>query len=265
MPDIQPQPDPVLSSPVGSAPVLTPIRRRRWPLIIGGLFALLVLFSGVSFATATVLEDQDTFCISCHTIPETTYYNRAYIALDHPTQVVNDLATAHFHLSQTGTKTPFACIDCHRGDQSLFARVAAIALGAKDTLVYVVGHENTQIETMPSLTETDWLSNSACISCHAATLLDTSNGLNNHFHTKLPQSAALRTSSGTPAASGYNAKWSQPVDNVNLQCTNCHVAHKTVAAGSAKQFIDSQYEANACVSCHKIAHEGPQNVADLRN
>ena len=260
MPDTQSQSNSVPVSPVVPA---SP-RRRRWPVVLGGLFALLIVFSGVSFATATVLEDQDTFCISCHTVPETTYYNRAYISLDHPNQDVTDLATAHYHLSQTGNKTPFSCIDCHRGDQSLLSRVAAIALGAKDTLVYVVGRENTKIETMPSLTETDWLSNSACISCHTAALLDTSNGLGNHFHTKLPQVAALRNTGSSPSTVS-DSKWGQPVDNVNLQCTSCHVAHKTAPAGSAKMFIDSQYEAEACVTCHKVAHEGPQDVANIQN
>ena len=266
MPDTQPPPDSAGITSVASVPAPTGNRRhRRWPLIIGGLFAFLIMFSGAGFATATVLEDQDTFCISCHTVPETTYYNRAYISLDHPLQTVTDLATAHYHLSQTGNKTPFACIDCHRGDQTLPARVAAIAVGAKDTLVYVAGRENTRIETVPSPTETDWLSNSACISCHAATLLDTSYGFTNHFHTKLPQAAALRTSNGAAAPTGRQNQWAQPVNNVNLQCTSCHQAHVTVANGSAQKYIDAQYEADACVSCHVIAHEGPQNVADLRN
>ena len=129
----------------------------------------------------------------------------------------------------------------------------------------MVGRENTTIETIPSPTEIDWLSNSACISCHATTLLDTSSGFTNHFHTKLPQSAAARTSSGAAAPAGNEAQWAQPIDNVNLACTSCHLAHKTVANGSAQKYVDAQYEANACVTCHVIAHQGPQNVADLRN
>src|ERR1041384_6776435 len=103
-------------------------RRRRWPVLLVIGFFVVVILGGVGFVTASALEDHDTFCISCHTVPEITYYNRAYISLDNPTDDAPDLATAHYLLSQLHNKTDFACINCHRGDASLSQRISTIAL-----------------------------------------------------------------------------------------------------------------------------------------
>ena len=246
-------------------------RRRRWLFILGGMFVILLIFSGIGFVTATALEDQDNFCISCHTVPEVTYYNRAYVSLDHPDQTVSDLATAHYHLSQQNGKTPFACIDCHRGDAGLADRVAAITLGARDALIFVTGHEDPTIEK--TQTAEGWLSNNSCIGCHASTLLNVT-GFNNHYHTKLMQAAAL-VASGAKFTIGGNlttlpdvnqavADWTRTI-NVTLDCTACHVAHKTLPNGTATQFIDTRIEAEACVACHVAAHQGPQNASELQN
>ncbi len=254
-------------------PVVSPVtpvmatRRRRWPLIVGGLFALLIVFSGVGFVTASTLEDHDSFCVACHTIPESTYYNRAYIALDHAEVPITDLATAHYHLSQKDKKTAFACIDCHRGSSNLPDRVAAIALGARDSVTFVAGHED------PTLAKTEtregWLSNVACVGCHTDTLLNVK-GLNNHFHTKLPQVVDLLAkgdkitidSSFTGGAEAAK-EWSSPVANAPLVCTSCHLAHTTLPNGMNSFFMDNQLRNAACISCHKVVGKGPQNAADL--
>ncbi len=250
-------------------PTIAPIprRRRRWPLIIGGLFALLIIFSGVGFVTASTLEDHDSFCIACHTIPETTYYNRAYIELDNPDLTITDLATYHYHISPEKRRLPFACIDCHRGDSGLGDRIAAITLGARDSVTFVTGHENSTLEK--TQTNEGWLSNAACVSCHTDTLLDVK-GLPNHFHTKLPQVAALlaagkqSTIDATFTGTADSAKdWITAVTNVPLTCTSCHVAHSTLANGMSSKFVDNARRIEACISCHKVAKQGPQDAADL--
>src|SRR5579859_2629299 len=113
-------------------PQPAPRRRRRWPVIVAVGFFVLLILGSVSFVAASALEDQDSFCISCHTVPETTYYNRAYMALDNPNAALPDLATAHYLLSQEHGKPAFSCIDCHRGDASLGNRISTIALGGRD-------------------------------------------------------------------------------------------------------------------------------------
>jgi len=256
---------------VSQAPSPRLSRRRRWLFILGGLFVLLLVFSGIGFVTATALEDQDNFCISCHTVPEVTYYNRAYISLDHPDQTVVDLATAHYHLSQQNGKTPFTCIDCHRGDAGLVDRVSAITLGARDAFIYVIGHEDPTIEK--TQTAEGWLSNASCIGCHASTLLNVT-GFNNHYHTKLMQAAALVVGGAKFAIGGdltdlpdvnqAVADWTRTV-NVALDCTACHVAHKSLPNGTATQFIDTHIEAEGCVICHVAAKQGPQDASELQN
>lgn len=80
-------------------------RRRRWPVYIAVAFLVLIVLGGVGFVTASALEEHDTFCTFCHTIPETTYFNRAYLALDNPQDAIPDLATAHYHLHMEGKIT----------------------------------------------------------------------------------------------------------------------------------------------------------------
>ncbi len=251
------------------APVTSSVRRRRWPLIVGGLFIVLILFSGVGFVVASTLEDQDTFCISCHTAPEVNYYNRAYMSLDNPTDTVTDLATAHYHLSQKDGKEAFACINCHRGDGSLGQRVAAIILGGRDSLIYLTGGENPQIEKTE--TREGWLSNAACVSCHTDVLLNVK-GLDNHFHTKLPQVAeALAKGGKVTYSDAFKGKedtakeWIQPVTNAPLNCTSCHLAHSTLPNGMTNFFMDNSRRNEACVSCHKVVKKGPQDAAALGN
>jgi predicted CXXCH cytochrome family protein len=246
-----------------------PRRLKRWPIFIGLAFVAMLLFGGVGFVVASTLEEYDTFCISCHTVPETTYFNRAYIALDNPTLAVNDLSSAHYHLAQDGKKEPFGCIDCHRGDGSLPHRVATIALAARDTLTYVTGQEN------PAIGKTDiregWLPNAACVSCHKDLLLNVK-GLENHFHTLLPQAKDARAQ-GAPLTVSDVLKgkdeavktWSTPVENAPLTCTSCHLAHTTIPNGKAVFYMDAQRRNAACVSCHVAVGKGPQDAASLGN
>jgi len=271
MPDSPRDPlfDPKNATDPPPVPAVIPRKRRRWPLILGVLVVLAILFSGVGFVTATALENQDTFCISCHTVPETTYYNRAYISLDNPnnTATVTDLATAHYHLSQANGKTPFACIDCHRGDaSSILDRTAAIALGAKDTGVWVLGRGDPTIEK-PADANGIWLTDAACISCHTTTLLNV-NGFNNHYHTRLPETAQLAATGKQFVVSGDASQlnkdrvlsaWTGGV-NVSLNCSSCHVAHQTMTNGAASQFVNQPMVLKACQACHIAAGQGPQDL-----
>jgi hypothetical protein len=243
-------------------------RRRRWPTFVAAAFVGLIALGGSGFFVASTLEEHDTFCIACHTVPEVTYYNRAYIAIDNPGEQVSDLATAHYQLSQIHNKTPFACIDCHRGDASLGQRLSTLALGGRDAVIYVLGKEDPTIEK--TKTREGWLPNAACTNCHTDTLL-TLKGLDNHFHTHLPQAAAALASGGTlkvadttsPDKRADLLRVGLKTINTTLVCSDCHLAHKTVSAGAAF-FMDNTRRNEACVSCHQTAKEGPQNVNSLQ-
>ena len=244
-------------------------RRRRWPVIVAvGFFVLLILGSG-SFVVASTLEDHDSFCISCHTVPETTYYNRAYVSLDNPSQAVPDLATAHYLLSHEHGKPEFACIDCHHGDGSLGNRVSTIALGGRDAVIYVLGRADPTIEKT-QLAE-GWLPNASCVSCHTDTLLRQQD-LDNHYHNYLPQTGQLVASGATfvvptPSNSGATeSRQNRPIRTVNtsLTCTDCHHAHTSLSNGAASMFVNNTTVADQCVECHKVAGQGPQNANEIQ-
>lgn len=244
-------------------------RRKRWLVYcLAAGFALIALGS-LSFAIATALEEHDPFCISCHTAPEITYYNRAYYALDHPSEPIPDLSTLHYRAAQQA-ETAFKCIDCHRGDGSLPHRGTAIALGAYDVLIYLLGQDDPTIEKQR--TKTGWLANAACATCHAESLLRL-DGINNHFHTYLPQAReaflrgnALSLGEGLRKARAESGA-AEPIEletiAIQLFCTDCHQAHKAQPLAADKFFMDTTLRNTACVACHLVAKVGPQDVREL--
>lgn len=147
-----------------------PVRRRRastirWPAILVPA-AVVLLLTIVSFGFAANMEEQDSFCASCHTQPESTYYARSQ-ASGSPT----DLATFH-HTRQT------KCIECHSGD-GLTGRVGAMLMGAHNALFWFTG---TAKQPAPL---TNPIADVNCVKCHAAVL--TRGDFNNHFHEFLPR------------------------------------------------------------------------------
>jgi nitrate/TMAO reductase-like tetraheme cytochrome c subunit len=70
--------------------------------VLGAVLLAAILLTASGFAFAYTQEERDTFCSSCHTQPESTFYQRALDA-----QAV-DLASFH---TAKGTR----CIDCHSG------------------------------------------------------------------------------------------------------------------------------------------------------
>ena len=164
-------------------------RRRlpRWLTSSAWCCWVLVVVGIVGFAGGTALEEHDSFCSSCHTVPETTYLNRSDAALVSASAVVSDLATYHFHQALTNT-TSFQCIVCHRGDASLGNRIHSLALAMKDPSRWLAAgrippSERTTIAE-PALV------NAACVACHETTLL-TQRGNATHFHNLLPATTAL--------------------------------------------------------------------------
>ena len=247
-----------------SVAAAVPKRRVRWPVILIAALMGAVALGSFGFVTASALEEHDVFCTSCHTFPETTYYNRAYFALDNRSDPAPDLATQHYLSNES---EPFKCITCHRGDSSLGNRLATTLLAGRDSVTYLLGREDPAIEKT-HINEA-WLPNRACMSCHTEALL-TLAGINNHFHTRLPQAAdALKNGGKLSVATSYTgnreALLSQGLETVAspLVCTSCHLAHKTIAGGSATFYIDTDIRNQACVECHLYAGKGPQNTKTL--
>jgi nitrate/TMAO reductase-like tetraheme cytochrome c subunit len=238
-----------------------PRRRRRWPLLLIGLGVGMLLLASASFAGATMLEENNAFCASCHTAPEETYYNRVTKVLGDPGAAALDLASMHFHQTQAKNQS-FACISCHRGDASLSQRIQTLALGASDILIFVSGKADLTLEktkiTQPILP------NSACISCHTDTLL-TVRGTATHYHNMLPQTAALLAVGQQWITSGNQGRFRrmQTVSNVSIFCTDCHLAHTTTSSDPQLKFVNRTPAQQACDTCHQAVGERPQTIDRL--
>ncbi len=125
--------------------------------LIGGTVVLLLTAS--TFAYGVHLENDDHFCGSCHTEPESTFVAREQ-------QSAVDLASAH-------ASEGVGCIDCHSGG-GLGGRLDAIVLGARDLTAYVKGsYPQPALLTHPVL-------DANCLKCHQEVLWNRT--FDNHFH-----------------------------------------------------------------------------------
>jgi hypothetical protein len=227
--------------------------------VVGGSLLLLVL-AAVGFVGASLLEEHDTFCIACHTVPETTYFNRA-ASITMSNAAIPDLATAHYQQARDNYKE-FACINCHRGDSSLGHRIQTLALGGRDAVVFVTGKGDPSTEKMTIYQPA--LPNAACVSCHTATLL-TVKGIQSHFHNWLPQTNAL-IASGQQLIMGSNpgSRFGRPrAVSTSLICTSCHLAHRTANLDTQLKYLDKTYTQQACDTCHKDSGERPRSIDRL--
>lgn len=122
-----------------------------------------VVLTVSGFAFAAYNESHDDFCASCHTQPETTFYQRSIAA--HPT----DLASAH-------TASKVLCIDCHSG-VGITGHLQAEVLGARNATAWL-----TNTAAQPS-SLTYPLTDDHCLKCHQD-LNDESHWA--HYHAFLP-------------------------------------------------------------------------------
>ena len=235
-------------------------------LIIGAAFAAVIVLGVIGFTTGTLLEENDSFCASCHTVPETTYVDRSGIAKANAAAPVTDMASSHFHLAMAKGETT-NCISCHRGNSSLGDRAQTLALALKDTITLVLGKADPTIEK-PTIAQ-PMLVNTACIGCHEKTLL-TVNGNATHFHNLLPATLAL-VAQGKPliTTSGRGRIRNDRGATTQLTCTDCHAAHKTQdltdPLASKLKLVDKVAAQKACDACHKDANERPQSIDRLLN
>jgi hypothetical protein len=162
-------------------------RLRSTRKVLAACFIVGIMLAASGFAFAATKEQHDSFCSSCHTQPESTFYQRS-IAVN-PV----DLASAHIP-----DKT--RCIDCHSGP-GISGRVKAELLGAHNALAYYTGTDVQPAKlTRP-------IGDENCLKCHQNSVTQTNINLNNHFHVFL-------------------TRW-QAVDQNAARCVSCHTGHAT--------------------------------------
>jgi hypothetical protein len=136
-----------------------------FPLALGGIIG----FGAMQF------ENRDSDCASCHTQPESVYFQRE------STSSPSDLASFH-----AGKKT--RCIDCHSSDGS-FGRATAMMLGAKDLMAFVSNHYPQPAPLTRSITDGN------CLKCHGD--IAQRQNFNNHFHIFLAKWQSLDPKAAT--------------------------------------------------------------------
>ncbi len=138
--------------------------RPAWlaPVWIGALLALSAAAGTVGYGAH--LENRNAFCASCHTQPETKYYEQSLAA-------PADLASAHAAKEVT-------CIQCHSGRGATGRLAAMVTVALPDLLAYRSGrYRSPAITTWPA-------GDDHCLKCHRG--VETNRDFNNHFHAFLP-------------------------------------------------------------------------------
>ena len=189
--------------------------RRIW--WVGSLSLLLVITGTIT--TAVQLENRDSFCASCHTEPETTYYSRS---LESP----SDLASSH----QQGD-TAIRCIDCHSG-AGMNGRLLSLKQGALDLAAYLSGTYH-----QPAIT-TNPLGDQGCTKCHADPDTDLS----------LFNSSRVSTSRSHYHLNAYLDEWETRAPNPAGTCASCHTGH--TQDDEDLLFMNFESGKARCEDCH---------------
>ena len=196
------------------------MRSFRWQWLgIIAVVGLVTLIGSVAYVSG--LEQNDSFCASCHTEPETMFYNR-FLRAD-AAQSATTLAAFHHYTKQV------RCIDCHVGE-GVLGRATVLTLAAWDALKYY-SHTAQQ----PAQIVFD-VQNEACSKCHAADIRKP--GFENHYH---------------------NLYFDPQVSPPYLACVHCHVSHRVGDERTAFQFRDAILP--RCEYCHAQMGRGPRGQA----
>jgi len=182
-------------------------------LTLGGLVLLGILLTVGGFTFAAVQEQRDPFCASCHTQPESTFFQRASAA-----QAV-DLASAH-------TPKDTRCINCHSGP-GLTGRVNAELLGAHNALLWYTG------KAVQPAKLTSPIGDENCLKCHQE--VTGQRARNNHFHGFLArwQANDLRAGTCVSCHSGHATDGDSQTQFLNVARTEqvCSACHQALGGG----------------------------------
>ncbi len=190
---------------------------RRIQLTVIGVIAAFLVFGLVIPLSAMQLENHDSFCASCHTEGEVTFFNRSLVAVTAST----DLASFH------AAKHAARCIDCHT-EPGLIGRYGGLMAGSTDLISYFSGHY-----PQPAALEEPY-PDANCLKCHSD--LAGKKDFKNHFHVLLSQ-------------------W-QAADPKNAgSCVDCHASHDTTNDANLI-FLNKAKTEQTCQNCHTAAGRG---------
>jgi predicted CXXCH cytochrome family protein len=170
---------------------------------------VVLVLTAASFGYAASKEENNSFCVSCHTQPESTYYGRFQAG------TTVDLATFH---NTKATK----CIDCHSGS-GVTGRISAMLLGARNAVAFF-----TKTARQPAPLTVP-IKDDSCLKCHAN--VTATADFNNHFHAFLSRWQAADPNAAGCAACHTSHTTGGDAQAVFLSqtttdqvCQSCHAA-----------------------------------------
>jgi predicted CXXCH cytochrome family protein len=184
-------------------------RKSRRVLVIPlAVIAVVVVFAGAGFAFAANQEEDNAFCASCHSQPESTFFQRFQAA------TATDLASDHYLKKQT------KCIDCHSGE-GISGRLSAMMLGVRNAAYWFSGAAQQPAPLNFPIPDAN------CLKCHQT--VTTQRNQNNHFHGFLSQWQAVDPNAATCVSchGGHNTDGTASLAMVNETraqqvCDACH-------------------------------------------
>ena len=201
--------------------------------IFGAVIVAALLAVAGGFAFVANQESHDSFCSSCHTQPETVYYQREVAG-----QPV-DLAS--FHTTQNTQ-----CIACHSG-QGVLGRISAELQGTHNAFLWYTGRA-----VQPAVS-TEPIGDGNCLKCHQAV---TQRGYIAQEQISLPgvNGGGREHEEGrTNHWHEFLSRW-QAVDSNAGTCASCHAGHAT--SGSTQTgFMNAQNVQQVCNACHRVLRE----------
>jgi predicted CXXCH cytochrome family protein len=190
-------------------------------VVIGVLVVLAIGGAGVSL----LLENQNSFCASCHTEPESKYYQQSL--------QTNVTTLASFH-NQKQTN----CIDCHSGGGPL-GRAQGLQQGIDDLLIYWSGNYH-----QPAITSNP-LGDDSCLKCHAAVLTRGRGSPPSPIQNPV-QARGNRANDGHYHQ--FLQRW-QAADPRAAHCVNCHTSHTDGPANVG--YMTADPVSQVCDGCHR--------------
>lgn len=170
--------------------------------------SLAVAAGGTAYAIHQ--ENRDAFCASCHTEPESKYYQQS--------QDKAALTLASFH-----TQKLVRCIDCHSGGGP-FGRVEGLMQGTHDLAAYYSGNYHK-----PAITQNK-LGDDSCTKCHEQ--VTNGGGFDNHFHSLLLRWQSMNSNAAhcvdchAAHPDGHQAQGYLAITTVQAVCQQCHATFR---------------------------------------
>ncbi len=191
----------------------------------GVMLVILIVLPVAGVGASILLENQNSFCASCHTEPEVTYYQQSLQA--------NAATLASFHVQKQTM-----CIDCHSGGGPL-GRAQGLEQGVSDLVIYWSGNYHK-----PGITSNP-LGDDSCLKCHPEVLTRGRRSPPSQIQNPV-QARGNRANDGHYHQ--FLQRW-QTADPRAAHCVNCHTSHTEGLTNVG--FMTAAPVQQVCDDCHQ--------------